>query len=187
MWLIDNRRVGHRANRRSIRLGVANPSQPSLSIRLGVANRPSFSKRRSTATTATAPRGSFKRRSASSPTTLPIVPKTLLPAGRLGSLRRCTIRFTSCGTPSLKKLGNKSSACALPLSGIGRISGDAQVHPLFAPRWNGTGGAHGRRCRSFDDNRFFPVLVAAGAAAPTDVKATTAKETGSSSTDGALV
>jgi hypothetical protein len=35
MWLINNRRVGHRANRRSIRLGVANPSQPSLSIRLG--------------------------------------------------------------------------------------------------------------------------------------------------------
>jgi hypothetical protein len=51
---------------------------------------------------------------------------------------------------------------------------------------NVTGGADGHRCRLFDDNCFFPVLVAAGAAASTDVKATTAKETGAHLQDGAL-
>jgi hypothetical protein len=39
---------------------------------------------------------------------------------------------------------------------------------------------------AFDDICFFPVLVAAGAAASTDVKATTAKETGHLQ-DGTLV
>jgi len=67
---------------------------------------------------------------------------------------------------------------------IGRISGDAQVHPLFVPRSNVTGGCPWSSM-SLIRQLFFPVLLAAGAAA--DVKATTAKETGAHLQDGALV
>ena len=84
-----------------------------------------------------------------------------------------------------EQIRNQSSACALALSGSGGCREDAQAYPLFAFRLNGTGDAHCRRCCLFDDIRFFLCWWLLRPAAATDVKATTAKATGSSSTDGA--
>ena len=88
---------------------------------------------RSTATTATAPRGSFKRR----PTTLPIVPKMLLPAVRLGLLGRCTIPFTRCGTTLLKKLGTNLPHVHCHYQGSGGFRGTRRFIPYL--RLDGTG------------------------------------------------
>jgi len=145
LWLTNNRRVGHQTNR----------CTPSA---IGVDNRPSF---RTTINSDVPTRGedhltgARHRVGRRCPSVCVASPSALV----LG----CTLHKLPVPTP--KEIRNKSSGCAFPLSGIGRISGDAQVLPLFAPRSNVTGGAHGRRYRLFDDNCVFPVLVTAGAAA----------------------
>jgi hypothetical protein len=174
LWLTNNRSVGHRANRRSLVV-----LYPPL-----VANVPSFSRRRLPATAAAALRGGSARHRVGRRCSLVPSENNVASLWAPGAhSRRCTIHFTSCRcAPEIR---NQSSACALALSGSGGCREDAQAYPLFAFRWNGTGDAHGRRCRLFDDIGFFPVLVVLGPAAATDVKATIAKSTGSSSTDGA--
>jgi hypothetical protein len=87
----------------------------------------------------------------------------LLPNGRLELTQGAARHASRAAGARPEEIRNQSFACALALAGSGGFREARRFIAYLRLDGTGSGDAHGRRYRLFDDNRFFPVPVAAGA------------------------
>ena len=86
----------------------------------------------------------------------------LLPNGRLELTQGAARHVSRAAGARPEEIRNQSFACALALAGSGGFREARRFIAYLRLDGTGSGDAHGRRYRLFDDNRFFPVPVAAG-------------------------